>query len=168
MTSRTYSISLTANLRAQSDSGDPGLSFGYLAILLTRIVADIVAIICKNSPISRTFDLFWPPVTSNLTWSKNDLSIFCRTCRDLSNAVYLPLPLVAIFLSFRRWLRPPAMRGLTLAAQRVLVMHPSGFTKKKKQLGNESVDRNETCYTLPSNNFTTSLKISRPYQWPFS
>ena len=28
------SIRLTANLRAQVDSGDPGLSFGYLTILL--------------------------------------------------------------------------------------------------------------------------------------
>ena len=37
VTSGTYlvlSIRLTANLRAQIDSGDPGLSFGYLTILL--------------------------------------------------------------------------------------------------------------------------------------
>ena len=34
VTSRTYSIRLTTNLRAQIDSGDPGLSFGYLTILL--------------------------------------------------------------------------------------------------------------------------------------
>ena len=27
-------------------------------------------------------------MTSKLTWSKNDLSIFCRTCHGLSNAVY--------------------------------------------------------------------------------
>ena len=37
VTSRTYSIRLTANLRAQIDSGDPGLSFGYLTILLASI-----------------------------------------------------------------------------------------------------------------------------------
>ena len=30
----TYSIRLTANLRTQIDSGDPGLSFGYLTIML--------------------------------------------------------------------------------------------------------------------------------------
>ena len=35
MTSRTYSIRLTANQRAQIVSGDPGLSFGCLAILLS-------------------------------------------------------------------------------------------------------------------------------------
>ena len=29
VTSLTYSIRLTANLRAQIDSGDPGLSFGF-------------------------------------------------------------------------------------------------------------------------------------------
>ena len=34
VTSRTYSIRLTANLSAQLDSRDPGLSFGYLTILL--------------------------------------------------------------------------------------------------------------------------------------
>ena len=65
--SRTYSIRLTANLRAQIDSGDPGLSFGCLAILLASIVVEIVAIFCENSPILRKFDLFLPPVTSNLT-----------------------------------------------------------------------------------------------------
>ena len=32
VTSRTYSIRLITNLRAQIDSGDPGLSFGYLTI----------------------------------------------------------------------------------------------------------------------------------------
>ena len=76
VTSRTYSIRLIANLRAQIDSGDPALSFGYLTILLASIVIEIIAIFCENSPILIKFDLFWPPVTSNLTWSKNDLVIF--------------------------------------------------------------------------------------------
>ena len=58
MTSRTYSIRLTANLRAQIDSEDPGLSFGYLTILLASIVVEIIAIFCENSPILRKFDLF--------------------------------------------------------------------------------------------------------------
>ena len=58
MTSRTYSIRLTANPRAQIDSGDPGLSFGYLAFLLASIVVEIVSIICENSPILRKFDRF--------------------------------------------------------------------------------------------------------------
>ena len=84
VTSRTYSIRLTANPRAQIDSGDPGLSFGRLAILLANIVVEIVSIICENSPILRKFDLFLPPVTSNITW----LALFCITCRGLSNAVY--------------------------------------------------------------------------------
>ena len=34
VTSRTYSIRPIANLRAQIDSWDPGLSLGYLTILL--------------------------------------------------------------------------------------------------------------------------------------
>ena len=84
VTSRTYSIRLIANLRAQIDSGDPGLSCGCLTILLTSMVIEIIAIFCENSPILRKND----PLTSNLTWSKNDLSIFCRTCHGLSNAVY--------------------------------------------------------------------------------
>ena len=50
---RIYSIRLTATLRVQVDSGDPGLSFGYLAILLACIVIEVVAIFCENSPISR-------------------------------------------------------------------------------------------------------------------
>ena len=58
VTSRTYSIRLTANLRAQIDSGDPGLSFGCLTILLASIVMDIIVIFCENSPILRKFDLF--------------------------------------------------------------------------------------------------------------
>ena len=51
VTYRTYSIKLTANLRAQIDSGDPGLSFGCLTILLASIVIEIIAIFCENSPI---------------------------------------------------------------------------------------------------------------------
>ena len=58
VTSRIYSIRLTANLRAQIDSGDPGLSFGCHMILLTSIVVEIIAIFCENSPILRKFDLF--------------------------------------------------------------------------------------------------------------
>ena len=51
-------LALTANLRAQIDRGDPGLSFGYLTILLASIVMEIIAIFCENSPILRKFDLF--------------------------------------------------------------------------------------------------------------
>ena len=58
VTSLTYSIRLTANLRAQIDSGDPGLSVGCLAILLASIVIEIIAILCENSPILIKFDLF--------------------------------------------------------------------------------------------------------------
>ena len=118
VTSPTYSIRLTANLRAQIDSGDPGLSFGCLTILLASIVIKIIAIFCETSPILRKFALFWPPVTSNLTWSKNDQSIFCRTCHGLSNTVYR-LSLAFLVFEFsgggrssapppavRRWLRP--------------------------------------------------------------
>ena len=58
VTSGTYSIKLTANLRALIDSGDPGLSFGYLTILLASIVIEIIATFCENSPILRKFDHF--------------------------------------------------------------------------------------------------------------
>ena len=60
MTSRTYSIRLTANLRTHIDSGDPGLSFGYLTIVLASIGFEIIAIFCENSPILRKFDLLTP------------------------------------------------------------------------------------------------------------
>ena len=58
VTSPTYSIRLTANLRGQIDSGDPGLSFGCLTILLASICIKIIAIFCENSPILRKFDLY--------------------------------------------------------------------------------------------------------------
>ena len=67
VTSRIYSIRLTANLRTQIDSKGPGLSFGYLTILLASIGIELLVISCENSPIWRKFDIFWPPVTSNLT-----------------------------------------------------------------------------------------------------
>ena len=51
-------IKLTANLRAQIDSGDPGLSFDCLTILLASIVIEIMATFCENRPILRKFDLF--------------------------------------------------------------------------------------------------------------
>ena len=60
VTSPTYSIRLTANLRAQIVSGDPGLSFGCLTILLGSIGIEIIAIFCENSPILRKFDFFAP------------------------------------------------------------------------------------------------------------
>ena len=62
-------------------------------------------------------------MTSHLTLSKNDLSIFCRTCHGLSNALYrLSLSFLVFGFSgggghpppppaVRRWLRPPAVRG---------------------------------------------------------
>ena len=58
VTSRTYSTRLIANLRAQIDSGDPELSFGYRTILLASIVIEIIAIFCKNISILRKFDIF--------------------------------------------------------------------------------------------------------------
>ena len=59
VTSRTYSIRLIANQRAQIDSGDPGLSFGSLTILLAGIGIEIIAIFCENSQILRKFDRFF-------------------------------------------------------------------------------------------------------------
>ena len=58
VTSRTYSIRLTANLRAQIDSGDPGLSFGYITIVLASKGFEITAIFCENNLILRKFDPF--------------------------------------------------------------------------------------------------------------
>ena len=60
VTSHTYSIRLSANRRAQIDSGDPRLSFAYLTILLASIVIEIIAIVCENCPIWRKLNLFDP------------------------------------------------------------------------------------------------------------
>ena len=58
VTSRTYSIRLTANRRAQIDSRDPGLSFGCVTIVLASIVIEIIATFCENNPILTKFELF--------------------------------------------------------------------------------------------------------------
>ena len=126
VTPRTYSIKFTANQGAQLDSEDPGLSFGYLTILLASIVIEIIATFCENSPILRKFDLFWPR-DLKFDLIKN-LSIFSRTCCwYIRLPIERRLPLFAILVfelseggrssappppAVRRWLRPPAVRGL--------------------------------------------------------
>ena len=47
-----------------------GYHLAILQMLLASMVIEIIASFCENSLILRKFDLFWPPVTSNLTWSK--------------------------------------------------------------------------------------------------
>ena len=88
MTSGAHTIDGNANLKAQIDSEGPGLSFGYFEILLACIVIEIIASFWENSLLLGKFDLFWPPVTSILTSSKNDPYVFCSTLHGLSNAVY--------------------------------------------------------------------------------
>ena len=73
--------------RTQIDSGDTGLSFRYLTILLASILIKIIATFCENNSILRKFDLFHPLWPQIWTDQKNDLSIFCRNWRCLSNAV---------------------------------------------------------------------------------
>ena len=63
-----------------------GRSFGYLTILIASIVIDIIATFSVNSPILTKFDLF-EPCELKFHLIKNCLSIFCRTCCSLSNAV---------------------------------------------------------------------------------
>ena len=87
MTSHKYSIRVTANLRTQSDSGDPGLSFGYLTILLASIVIEIIAIFCEIARFWENLTFLTPcdlKCDLNKIWSK----YLCRTCHGLSNAVY--------------------------------------------------------------------------------
>ena len=88
MTSGAHTIDGNANRKAQIDSEGPGLSFGYFEILLACIVIEIIASFWENSLLFGKFDLFWPPVTSILTSSKNDPYVFCSTLHGLSNAVY--------------------------------------------------------------------------------
>ena len=127
VTTRTYSIKLIANLRAQIDSGDPGLSFGYLTILLASIVIEIIAIFCENSPILRKkIELFFTPCDLKFDLIKKRPKYFLElatayptpftACRYLSKFSSTlgggrgghPPPPPAV----RRWLRPPAVRGL--------------------------------------------------------
>ena len=76
VTSPTYSIRLTANLRAQIDSGDPGLSFGCLTILLASIVIEIIAIFCVNSPILRKKKDFLTPCDLKFDLIKKMIEVF--------------------------------------------------------------------------------------------
>ena len=75
MTSRTYGIRLTANQRAQIDSGDPGLSFGYLTIMLASIVIEIIATFCENIPFFRK-PYFLTPCDLIFDMIKNNQIIF--------------------------------------------------------------------------------------------
>ena len=52
------SIRLTANPRVNIDSGDLGLLFGYLTIMLASIVIEIIATFVVNIPLLSKFDLF--------------------------------------------------------------------------------------------------------------
>ena len=104
----THTIDRTAYLKVRIDSQGPWLSFGYFEILVACIVLEIFATFWENSPIWGKFDLFWPPVTSILTSSKNDPYISCSTWYGLSNAV---LPLLDALRSSRDltggWNHPP-------------------------------------------------------------
>ena len=62
-------------MRVQIDSGDPGLSFGHLTILLASTVIEIIATFCENKPVLRKFD-FFTPCYLKFDLIKNDLSIF--------------------------------------------------------------------------------------------
>ena len=123
VTSGTYSIRLTANLRAQIASGEPGPSLGYLTILLAITVIEMIANFCENSRILRKFDLFDPCDLKFDLIKKLPEHFFVELAGGLSNFLLL----VAPFLSFRviwgvgirppppavrRWLRPPAVRGI--------------------------------------------------------
>ena len=108
VTSRTYSIKLTANWKAHIDREDPGLSVGYLAIVLASIVIDIIAIFCENSPILRKFDIFWPLRPQIWPDQKMIWEFFCRTCGGLSNTVYrLSLSFLVFELSGGGGICPP-------------------------------------------------------------
>ena len=125
VTFRFYSIRLTANPRAQIDSADPGLSFGYLAILLASIVVEIVAINCEKTILGK-FDLL-TPCDLKFDMIKKCFCIFCRTCRGLSNAVYrLSLPFLVFEISGGAVIRPPgrAKVAQTPGRARVKVRKP--------------------------------------------
>ena len=55
----------------------------FLAIILLEIIANV----CEKTAIFSKFDLWWPLVTSILTWPGNDLYKSWRSRRSLSNAV---------------------------------------------------------------------------------
>ena len=75
VTSGSYSIRLNTNQRAHNDRGDPGLSFGYLTILLASTVIEIIAIFCENSPILKKRP-FLTPCDLKFDLIKTDLNIF--------------------------------------------------------------------------------------------
>ena len=151
MTSGAHTIDENANLKAQIDSEGPGLSFGYFEILLACIVIEIIASFWENSLLFGKFDLFWPPVTSILTSSKNDPYVFCSTLHGLSNAIYrFSMRCVVLEISggggwnqppppVLGWLRPPPVRGLSLSggegvypSTREVCINGFSFTKIRK------------------------------------
>ena len=68
-----------------------------------------------------TFWVWWPLLTSFLTWPKNDRSISCRSHLNLSNAVYCLSLRCAVLEISGGCFHPPAVRvRLRPAAVRVL------------------------------------------------
>ena len=124
MASGAHTIDRNANLKAHIDSYCPGLSFGYFEILLACIIIEIIARFWENSLILGKFDLYWPPVTSILTSSKNDPYVFCSTLHGLSNAVYrFSMRCVVLEISRGVEINPPAGSRLaqTPAGARVII-----------------------------------------------
>ena len=63
------------------------LSNAFLEFFLAIILLEIIANVCEKTAIFSKFDLWWPLVTSILTWPRNDLYKSWRSRRSLYNAV---------------------------------------------------------------------------------
>ena len=63
------------------------LSNAFLEFFLAIILLEIIANVCEKTAIFSKFDLWWPLVTSILTWPGNGLYKSWRSRRSLSNAV---------------------------------------------------------------------------------
>ena len=73
-----------------------------------------MAIVCGNIVILLKFNIWWPLVTSILTWPENDLCKSLRSRRSLSND-FCRLSLSSVVFEIRFWSPPPRHKPNLLA-----------------------------------------------------
>ena len=88
MTPGAITIDLSSNLIAKCYRGMRRAPKCFFQFFLAIVLSEIIAIVCEKVAIFSKVDLWWPLMTSILTWPENDLSKSLRYRDGLSYVVY--------------------------------------------------------------------------------
>ena len=102
----------------------------------------------KNAIFSK-FDLWWPLMTSILTWPENDLSKSLRSCRGLSYAVYC-LSLRSVVFEVGGGQKPSPARNWTFQS-------PPGIWVSRNIWNALNVSIEQNCITVPLVSYASIL-----------